>query len=492
MKVSIDVMKWYSGGEQWRLPLHDLVARIGRQLGAVEETTDLAPKYAGAVIARVVSCRPHPNSDHLHICTIDDGGKVQGVARDDNGFVQVVCGAPNVREGLLVVWLPPGATVPESYGKEPFVLGAREFRGEMSNGMLASARELDINDDHEGILELDDDLEPGTSFAAAYGLNDAIIDIENKMFTHRPDCFGNMGVAREIAGIQNLPFSSPEWYAPDASLPEPQSNELPLVVTNELPQLVPRFVAVPIAGVTIGPSPLWMQIVLRKLGIRPINNVVDITNYYMVLTGQPLHAYDYDKVKALSGGEHAELVVRHPTAGEKIVMLNGKELVPYDQAMMVASGDTLVGVGGMIGGANSEVSQDTTNIILEAATWDMYTIRRTSMHHGIFTDAVTRFSKGQSPLQNTAVVAKATAEILSLTGGKVAGKPVDDNHVAPASLARGSVHAPITTTSDFINARLGTTYTAEEMAVTLNNAWSGADRYAAVLAHRLRNCGRYC
>src|SRR4051812_45998170 len=135
MKVSVNEMKRYSGEEQWRLPLAELVARIGSQLGAVEETVDLAPKYAGAVIARVVSCLPHPNADQLRVCKLDDDGRVEGVQRDANGLIQVVCGAPNVREGLLVIWLPPGSTVPETFGKEPFVLGAREFRGEMSNGM---------------------------------------------------------------------------------------------------------------------------------------------------------------------------------------------------------------------------------------------------------------------------------------------------------------------------------------------------------------------
>src|SRR6185369_14032381 len=186
---------------------------IGAQLGAVEETENLGEKYQGILVAKVVECVEHPDSDHMHVCKIDDGGKAQGVERDQNGHVQVVCGAPNVREGLLVVWLPPGSTVPESVGKDPFVLGSRELRGEMSNGMLASPRELALGDSHEGILALEaDSAQPGDDFAVAYGLDDHIIDIENKMFTHRPDCFGELGVAREIAGILGHKFTSPQWY----------------------------------------------------------------------------------------------------------------------------------------------------------------------------------------------------------------------------------------------------------------------------------------
>ncbi|HSE61479.1 MAG TPA: phenylalanine--tRNA ligase subunit beta, partial [Candidatus Saccharimonadales bacterium] len=262
-------------------------------------------------------------------------------------------------------------------------------------------------------------------------------------------------------------FVSPEWYMANAPFPTVET-DLALTVANEIPALVPRFVALPIANVSISPSPLWLQSQLNRLGVRPINNIVDITNYYMVLTGQPLHAYDYDKVKALSGGREAQLIVRKPKAGETIEMLNGKIITPHPDAMMVAAGETLACVGGMIGGANTEVDEHTKNIILEAATWDMFSIRRTSMHHGIFTDAVTRFSKGQSPLQNSAVAAKAALEIKKLTGALI-GEAVDDNHVAEDARARASLHAPITTTSDYINVRLGTQLTAEEMAVTLNN-----------------------
>ncbi|HKX24207.1 MAG TPA: phenylalanine--tRNA ligase subunit beta [Candidatus Saccharimonadales bacterium] len=468
MRVALSLAKYYSNLNISDKPIDELVDRIGSQIGAVEEVISLKEQYAGVLIARVVSCVDHPDSDHLHLCKIDDGGKAEGVERDENGHVQVVCGAPNVREGLLVAWLPPGSTVPSTYAKDPFVLEARKLRGQLSNGMLASSKELGISDDHEGILEVDEDVAPGTAFADVYHLNDHIIDIENKMFTHRPDCFGVLGVYREIAGIYHQQFESPDWYNTQLSL-NSESTALPLTVTNELPELVPRFVVIPMRDIEVKPSPVWLQTYLMRAGIRPINNIVDITNYLMYLTGQPLHAYDYDKVAALTSGEGAEITVRYPREGEQIALLNGKTIQPRPEAMMVAAGDKLICVGGIMGGSDTEVDDSTKNIILEAANWDMYAIRRTTMAHGLFTDAATRFNKGQSPLQNVRIIAKAVHEVRSLANGLVAGELADDNHVDADALERDSLYAPVVVTTEFVNVRLGLHLTADDMATLLRN-----------------------
>jgi phenylalanyl-tRNA synthetase beta chain len=470
MRVVLSLAKFYTNLNLDDKPVAELVDRIGSQIGAVEGVISLEQQYQGVLIARVVSCVDHSDADRLHICKIDDGGAAQDVERDQDGHVQVVCGAPNVREGLLVVWLPPGSTVPSTFhDDEPFVLEARKLRGVTSNGMLASAKELGISDDHEGILEVDENVAPGTAFAQAYHLNDHIIDIENKMFTHRPDCFGVLGVYREIAGIYHQEFKGPEWYTGDKHDLNSESTALPLVVSNELPQLVPRFVIMPMRDVKVASSPVWLQTHLMRAGIRPINNVVDITNYLMYLTGQPLHAYDYDKVKALSGGGTASITVRNPRQGEKIKLLNGKEIEPRAEAIMIASGDHLIGVGGVMGGSETEVDDSTQNIILECATFDMYSIRRTSMAHGLFTDAVTRFNKGQSPLQNVHVIAEAVQQVRKLAGGRTAGELLDDNHVNADVLERDSLHAPVIVEREFINARLGLHLTADEMAMLLRN-----------------------
>jgi phenylalanyl-tRNA synthetase beta chain len=468
MKISVNWMKWY-GGKGLDVPTDELLERIGAQLGAVEETEDLGAKYRGVLVARVVECVEHPDSDHMHVCKVDDGGKAQGVERDADGRVQVVCGAPNVREGLLVAWLPPGSTVPESVGKDPFVLGSRNLRGVMSNGMLASPRELALGDSHEGILELDEG-NPGGDFAEVYGLNDQIIDIENKMFTHRPDCFGQLGVAREIAGISGQKFASPEWYLQVLQdVLQADGGDLPLEVRNELPELVPRFMAVPLSGVIIKPSPVWLQSYLQRVGVRPISNVVDVTNYMMLLTGQPMHAYDYDKVKALDGGDKAVIVVRHPWTDEKILLLNGKEIEPRSEAIMIATDKKLIGVGGVMGGGDTEIDEHTRNIILEVATFDMYSIRRTSMAHGLFTDAVSRFNKGQSPLQNDKLLAKAVEMLREFADVAVAG-PVVDIDQTPG---RAWVHPPVLVTAQFINERLGFSLSADAMKTLLENVECG-------------------
>jgi len=451
--------------------VEQLIEKIGAQLGAIEEVTKLGDKYQGLVIVKVISCDNHPDADRLHVCKVDDGATVKDVNRDESGYVQVVCGAPNVHAGMLAVWLPPGSTVPTSYGdNEPFVLAARDIRGQVSNGMMASPKELSLGDNHEGIMEIYGDFKPGTDFAEAFELKDDILlDIENKMFTHRPDCFGFLGVARELAGIQDMPFRSPAWYVLTPEFPAVESEVLALDVRNELPELVPRFTAIAMRDIKVGPSPVWLQIELAKVGLRSINNIVDYTNFFMLETAQPLHAYDYDKIKGLSNGSGATIVVRNPKPGEKLVLLNGKTVEPRSEAIMIATDKQLIGVGGVMGGGNTEVDENTRNIILECANFDMYSIRRTAMAHGLFTDAVTRFTKGQSPLQNQAVLARIVDEIRKFAGGKVASRLIDDNHLDPLVLERRSLHVAVNVSVDFINSRLGLQLSAEEMKKLLEN-----------------------
>lgn len=458
MKISLNWIKKYTD-----TPLDDtkaVVEAIGAQLGAVEEVVDLGPRYQGAVVVKVVECSDHADSDHLHVCLVDDSGVTPDVERNQQGLVQVVCGAPNVKTGVTAIWLPPKTTVPETYDKEPFVLEARSLRGVVSNGMLASARELALGDNHEGLLLLDEDVKPGTSLTEALELDDTIIDIENKMFTHRPDCFGQLGVARELAGIFDHAFKSPDWYLSQPELPT--GSGLPLEVINDIPEVVPRFMAVALADITIGPSPVWLQTYLARVGVRPINNVVDVTNYLMLLTGQPLHAYDYDKVKTLSGGEAAKMVVRYPRQGEKIALLNGKTVDLRPKDILISCGDQPIGLGGVMGGGETEVDDQTTNLILEVATFNMYTIRRTSMEHGLFSDAVTRYTKGQSPWQNDRILAEAVQLLADHAGAKPAS-PVSD---LQADLPP---QADLTVDVDFINRLLGLELDTKGMVRLLTN-----------------------
>ena len=473
MKVSLNTLKQLLNFD---LPdTQELVTRINEQLGGVEEIIDLGARYKGAVIVRVVSAEKHPDADRLSICRVDDGGSVRDLDRDEQGYVQVVCGAPNVRADMFAIWLPPGMTVPSSFDtSEPFVLSQRDIRGVTSNGMLAAADELAIGTDHDGIVELtvadlpagveERYLAPGQDFAELFSLDDTIIDIENKMFTHRPDCFGQLGVARELFAIlQPVPptdehtdvrFEEQSWYWSPAEFAFAEGLELN--VFNDAAYDAPRFMAVALQDVVVKPSPFWLQTSLVRWGSRPINNVVDITNYIMLLTAQPTHAYDYDKLRGHSVGARMAL------PGETLELLNGKTYTLTDEDMVVADAEDAIGLAGIMGGGNSEVSDATTRIVLEVANFDMYKVRKTAMRHGVFTDALTRFNKGQSPLQNDRVMSHLI-ELMAAHAGTVQASSVFDLPSESDDSDTSSVHPPITVHASFINKRLGLNLTPQHI-----------------------------
>lgn len=472
MKVSLSTIKRYTNVD---MTIDELVGKINRQLGKVETVVDMRGRYDGAVVVRVDSCEKHPNADKLNICMVDDGSRE---------LTQVVCGAPNVTAGMYAVWLKPGSTVPASADDaEPFVLGARELRGVMSNGMLASPKELAIGDGHDGILEITEydlpdtkSLTPGASFAELFEMDDTIIDIENKMFTHRPDLFGQLGVAREIAGISGNEFVSPRWYV-DSPTGE-SGGGLELTTFNDTEGAVPRIMFLPMSDVTIQPSPLWLQCALVALGSKPINNVVDATNYTMLLTAQPTHAYDYDKLRGKSLG------ARMAHEGETVTLLNGKNYSLNGTDIVIADAEGPVGIGGIMGGRDSEVSESTKNIVLEVATFDMYAVRKSSMRHGIFTDALTRFNKGQSPLQNAVILSRLSEMVRMLSGAKPAADVVDLHDESIKQVGVYGEHG-LVITPDFINARLGLKLTGDDIAQLLTNVEFKTDRDAATESLRI-------
>ena len=466
MKVSLNIVKSLVNFEL--PPVDELVARVNAQLGSVEKVIDLGTQYKDARIVHVVQCEPHPNADRLHVCLIDDGGAVANIPRDDKGYVQVVCGAPNVHADMWAVWLPPNSTVPASFADaEPFVLGARKLRGVLSQGMLAAADELAIGTDHDGIVEISGRdmlkgavLRAGDSFAQVFGLDDVVLDIENKMFTHRPDCFGQLGVAREISGIFGQAFTSPDWYRVAQKFAD--GSGLELDIYNDIPDLVPRFMAVAVKNVTVQPSPLWLQCQLVAMGGKSINNIVDATNYIMLMTAQPTHAYDYDKLR---GGK---LGARMAREGETIALLNGKTYTLGTDDIVIADGERAVALGGIMGGADTEVSSDTKNVVLECASFDMYAVRKTAMRHGVFTDALSRFNKGQSPLQNAPVLKR----LMSMIGGEQASEVFDKKQFSDEFdeyFAGKYTPANIDIDSAFINHRLGLQLTDDDIYTLLNN-----------------------
>ncbi len=468
MKVSLNWVKQFT---PVKLPVERLVEKIGVQLGAVEEVIDVGQRYKGIVVGKVVECKKHPNADKLSVCLVDDGRAAKGVKRNKQGLIEVVCGAPNVAAGQLIAYIPPGVVVPSSADKDPLKLESREIRGVTSHGMIASGHELALSDDHSGILVLAHEeqqatsnkqqakpaLKPGSPLAKVLGLDDVVIDIENKMFTHRPDLFGMLGVAREIAGIQGQPFKGPSWYKQDPALPKP-TGRLKLVVKNSQPKLVPRFSAVAMRDVKVGPSPLWLQVRLSVLGVRPINNIVDITNYLMLLGAQPLHAYDYDKLKT------GTLGTALAKGGESLKIIGGKTLKLAAGSLVITDGRRPIGLAGVMGGADTEVDAATRNIVIESANFDMTAVRKSAMTYGLFTDAATRFTKNPSPRQTVTALAEAVKAVQEMADGRLAS-PLVDSYAPTAKRPAAALQV----SPDFINQRLGLALTPKKIRQLLEN-----------------------
>lgn len=452
----------------------ELAEKLNSQVGAFEEIIYFGERYDGILVARVISVEPHPDADKLKVVKIDDGEVAHGLARDENGYIQVVCGAPNVKEAMLVAWIPPGATVPCTYeDKEPFNLATIKLRGITSNGMLASAKEINLGDDHNGILDLQQYnpqaiFKPGQLLADALDLNDVIADFENKMFTHRPDCFGHLGIAREIAAIQGLKFKSPDWYISPEPLPESSSSQNTNLKITIQTKACTKYRATIIEDIQVANSPSWMQHLFAGLGLSSINNLVDITNYMMILTGQPQHAFDLDKLKKLCGlgltpspspvGEGSnnelEIIVRQAEDGEELALLNGKTIKLNPADVVIATPQKAIALAGVMGGTETEVDANTKNILLETATFDMYAVRRMSMRHGLFTDAVTRYTKGQPTAQVDAVAAQTAEEYKNLAHGKIG-----------LSLSEGGSQLPESLNLNIskINMVLGSDFSAEQV-----------------------------
>ncbi|MGB4420744.1 MAG: phenylalanine--tRNA ligase subunit beta [Candidatus Saccharimonadales bacterium] len=418
-------LNWIKKFTDIDIDTNQLIELIGSRLVEVESVLDLNEKYKDVLVAKVIEASNIEGSDHLRLTKIDDNGVYKDVDRDENGLIQVVCGANNVKAGQLIAWLPPQSTVPETYGQiKPYVLDSRTIYGFLSNGMIASAKELDLFDEHDGILVLDEDLKPGDNFAKAYELDDYLLDIENKSLTHRPDCFGVIGFAREVSAILGKEFKSPNWFL-DLKPNINSTNQFEINVAILDYELSDRYQAVTMSSVDGSKkTPLLIQTYLSRVGVRPINVIVDITNYLMILSGQPLHAFDYDKFISIAG-EKAEILVRAGKKDEKLELLDEKviELTPED--IVISAGETAVALAGAMGGVSTSIDENTKNIIIESATFNLYKLRATQMRHGIFSEAITRFTKGQPPDLTAPVLAKATELLSEWAGASVSSNVAD-------------------------------------------------------------------
>lgn len=449
MKVSLNLLRQLADLNQ---PAEQIITTIETKIGEVEQVTRLGDKYAKIVVGRIKSSQPHPDADKLSVNKVDVGS---------GRIVQVVAGDKTLSPGDSVAYIPPGNVVPVTAGKDELKLTVRNIRGIDSHGMLASLYELDFSSSHSGVMKMDSHPKPGTAIADVYQLDDSIIEIESKALTHRPDMFGHLGFARELSACLGQPFSSPEWYRKPPA-PWPATNQaLKIELDNQLDNLVPRFSLAPYDSVLAGDSPQQIQSWLMRLGIRPINSLVDLTNYIMILSGQPLHAYDFDKVA--EGTKRAKFIVRRPKSGERIKLIDGSTIRPHKDAIIIANHKRAIGLGGVMGGEGTEVDARTKRVVLEAANFDMYAIRNTSMKHGIFSEAVTRFARGQDPDSIGPAQSLARQLINQWAGALPAGNFVDDYP------RRRSIRA-ISLKSDYVNQLLGTEIEAKKMARLLNAA----------------------
>ena len=404
MKISLNWLKSYVPIRMDVDGLAEALTMTGLEVEAAYERYDYLKTV---VVGRVVSISPHPDSANLQCCMVDSG----------NARIPVVCGAPNVHVNCLSALAPPGTQLPDGT-----VIEASTIRGADSKGMLCSEAELGLGPDRSGIMILPKDLPesftPGQPLASAIGLSDKVLEIG--LTPNRSDCLSMIGIAREVAAIQKTALSYPEINLPDGKGAIGQITTVSILA----PDHCPRYAARVLTGATVGPSPHWLQDRLTSVGIRPINNVVDITNFVMMETGQPLHAFDFDR---LAGHR---IVVRTAFPGESFTTLDHKSRTLTADMLMICDGEKPVAIAGVMGGCNSEIEPSTQSILIESACFDPTSIRKTSKYFGLNTDASHRFERGVDPEGTVFALDRAAALMAEICGGVLIEGIIDEHLVA--------------------------------------------------------------
>ncbi|MEO5904459.1 MAG: phenylalanine--tRNA ligase subunit beta [Gemmatimonadaceae bacterium] len=372
----------------------------------VDDVVTLRQDLAGILIGRVVEAAPHPDSDHLWVTRVDAG---KGVLHD------VVCGAPNVEKGRLYPFAPVGTVLPGG-----FKLDKRKIRGAVSEGMLCSARELGLGTDHQGILALDVDAQPGERFIDVVPAGDTRIIID--VLPNRPDLLSHEGVAREIAAATGRPLHRPVHPPAILTRGSPPTSAISVDVTVEDTAGSPRYMTAIVRGVKVGPSPDWLAARIEAIGGRTVSNVVDVTNYMLHGFGQPMHAFDLAK---LGGGK---IIVRRGRDGERLTTLDGFERTLDESMTIIADEASPQAIGGVIGGKGSEVTEATTDIVIEAASFDPERIRQTRRKLGVSTDASYRFERGVDESAIPDLLNYAAELVQRVAGGTLSGSPTDSYH----------------------------------------------------------------
>ena len=442
MNVTLNWLKNYIDFELSPSELADRLTMLGIE---VESVKQLGAELEGVVVGRVGSIKPHPNADKLVLCQVDIG---------ETEELQIVCGAPNVREGMLAPVATIGATLPIG-----LTIKRAKLRGETSHGMLCSEKELGLSEDAAGLMELPTDLSLGTSISAALGLDDVVLELE--ITPNRPDCLSLIGVAREIRAETGNALKLPQV---DFNEDETDTQEI-TSVTIEAPDLCPRYAARVIRGVKVGQSPAWLQQRLESVGIGVINNIVDITNFVLMEYGQPLHAFDYHKLA------ENRIVVRCATAGENLTTLDeiDRELTP--DMLVIADAEKPVALAGVMGGYDSEITETTADVLLESAYFNPSSIRATAKALGISTEASYRFERGGDPDAVLTALDRAAQLIAEFAGGTICKGVVDVYPGSPPVTGNGG-QQPLTEIQlrpERVNFILGTTIDTSEMVQILSN-----------------------
>ena len=427
MKVSLNWLKEYVNVDLDPLVIAEKLTMAGLEVEAVEERYNYLDNHI--VTARVIEVNRHPNADKLSVCRVDAG-------RDEP--IQIVCGAPNVHEGMFVSCALPGAVLPGD-----FKIKKGKLRGEVSAGMLCSPAELRLGKDAAGIMDLNGSFVPGTPIKEALKLSDTLFEVD--LTPNRPDCLSYIGVAREIAAFK---ASKQKITLPDYSVPEERTGDISINdyarVEISDPDLCPRYAAGLLVDVKIEPSPFWLQDKLESIGLTPINNVVDITNFVMMETGQPLHAFDFDKVA------EGRIIVRRAGNDVDFTTLDSKAHKLEPDMLMICDGDGPVALAGVMGGENSEISDATTRVLVESAYFDPVSIRKTVKKTKIATDASHRFERGIDPEGTLNALNRSLALIAQVCSSASIAKGIIDEY--PLKKAQPEIDL---NTGD-LNIRLGT------------------------------------
>ncbi|MBT5321465.1 MAG: phenylalanine--tRNA ligase subunit beta, partial [Verrucomicrobiales bacterium] len=406
MKVTYNWLREYVAFDWSAEDLAERITMLGVEVEDMEET---GGTFEGIVVGQVVVRDKHPNADKLTLCKVTDG----------ENELQIVCGATNFQEGDKVALARVGTSMPVEEGEKPFVLKEGKIRGELSQGMMCSGRELKLSDDHEGILVLPTDAQLGQPYAEHLGRagKDVVYDLE--VTPNRPDLNGVIGLAREIAALTSNPLKRPEI---SLNTSDEKAGDLVAVEIND-PDLCPRYNARVIRGVKIGPSPDWLRARLESVGIRPISNVVDVTNFVMMETGQPLHAFDFHLLAKAEG--KPTVVVRRAAGGEKFTTLDQAEHELTEDNLLIADLEKGIALAGVMGGMNTEINDTTQDVLLETAYFNPQNIRATSKATKLHTDASYRFERGADIGVTEWASQRAAQLIVETAGGALAEGAVD-------------------------------------------------------------------